>query len=71
MKDLTRAEVIKKVNLTPNLRKKLKAGSFDYFAGRALIKPVGEEQVPRRKMWRFKYSAEAVAKIADAIGYKK
>lgn len=71
MKDLTRAEVIKKVNLKPNLRKKLRPGSFDFFAGRALVRPIREEQVPGRKMWRQIFSAEVVNKIADAIGYKK
>jgi hypothetical protein len=65
---LTKKQVIRKVNLCKNLRKKLKVGSWDYFSPRAGVFPVAYESVPsNRYLKRALYAPDSVQKIIDQI----
>ena len=66
---LTKKQVVDRVNRFKNLRKKLKVGSFDYFAPRAGVFPVGDEPLPNNKrLRRDLFSRDAVKKIVEKIG---
>jgi hypothetical protein len=69
MKLLTKKEIIEKVNRTINLRKKLKKGSWDYYAPRAGVFPIHDEPTSNPNMRRFLYAAWAVKAITNLIGY--